>query len=74
MSFFVLVLFLISFDVRAESDVLSLYNEANSQYREGDFSSAIAGYEKAIDSGGKTSFLFYNLGNAYFEVEDYYHN
>tara|TARA_B100000902_G_scaffold61635_1_gene68692 strand:- start:1202 stop:1945 length:744 start_codon:yes stop_codon:yes gene_type:complete len=67
MIFFALGLFFSSFDVRAESVVMSLYNEANAQYREGDFTTAIAGYEKAIDSGGKNSFLFYNLGNAYFE-------
>jgi tetratricopeptide (TPR) repeat protein len=70
MIFFALILFFSSFDVRAQSGIMSLYNKANSQYRDGDFSSAIVGYEKAIDSGGKTSFLFYNLGNAYFEDEN----
>ncbi|MEE3234097.1 MAG: tetratricopeptide repeat protein [Candidatus Latescibacterota bacterium] len=64
-----LVLFFLSSlsEVRSQTVAMGLYNEANSHYRDGEFASAIARYERAVESGGINPLLFYNLGNAYFE-------
>lgn len=65
-----LVFLIFSSEVKSQTAAMGLYNEANSRYRNGDFPSAIAGYERAVESGGINSPLFYNLGNAYFENGD----
>ena len=65
-----LVFLIFSSEVKSQTAALGLYNEANSRYRNGDFPSAIAGYERAVESGGINPPLFYNLGNAYFENGD----
>ena len=65
-----LVFLIFTSEVKSQTAAMGFYNEANSRYRNGDFLSAIAGYERAVESGGNNSPLFYNLGNAYFENGD----
>jgi len=47
-------------------DAKELFYKANTAYGSGDYASAIAEYEKALDSGYESSNLYYNLANSYF--------
>ena len=49
-------------------ELADLYNRGNEAYRDKDFATAIKEYTAAIDSGGVSAELFYNLGNAYFRA------
>ncbi|MBE9551424.1 MAG: hypothetical protein IMF13_05195 [Proteobacteria bacterium] len=46
-----------------------LFFRANQAYRDGHFQEAIDGYRKLIESGHENGHLFYNLGNAYFRLD-----
>jgi tetratricopeptide (TPR) repeat protein len=43
---------------------------ANQAYKENRFQDAIDGYKQIIDSGHKNGHLYYNLGNAYFRMNE----
>lgn len=45
-----------------------VFFRANQAYKEGHFQKAIDGYSQLIQSGRETGHLFYNLGNAYFRL------
>ena len=47
-----------------------LFVKANQSYKEGHFHRAIAQYEALLDSEGENGHVFFNLGNAYFRVND----
>lgn len=46
-----------------------VFFRANQAYKEGHFQEAIDGYSQLIQSGHETGHLFYNLGNAYFRLD-----
>jgi len=50
----------------AETAATRLFNKANQFYEEGQYEEAIVEYERIIDSGLKNGYVYYNLGNAYF--------
>lgn len=45
-----------------------MVTEANNHYLEGNFSKAIMGYDAVLDAGYESGPLYYNLGNAYFQL------
>ena len=47
------------------------YNEGVEFFKKGDYHSAIASFESAQKAGMKSAALFYNLGSAYFKIENY---
>lgn len=47
-----------------------LIEQGNQAYNQGLFDQAIANYEKVIQSGYSSSELYFNLGNAYFKIND----
>lgn len=49
-------------------DVLSAFEEANQAYINGEYSYAAELYENILSSGVESAELFYNLGNAYFKM------
>ena len=57
--------FLALFSLQAQ-DVESLFEQANMQCREENFSATIRLYEQIQSSGWESGELYYNLGNAYF--------
>ena len=65
-----LIVFVIAIPIFAakSAKLADLYNRGNKAYRNKDFNTAIKKYTAAIDSGGVSSELFYNLGNAYFRA------
>ena len=47
-----------------------LMAEANAQYERGEYADAAQQYEALIDSGYEDAALYYNLGNAYFKMDE----
>ena len=45
-----------------------VFFKANEAYKEGRFNDAVAGYNKLLESGLKNGHLYFNLGNAYFRL------
>lgn len=48
----------------------ALFFSANEAYKEGGFQEAVDGYSQLIQSGHESGHLFYNLGNAYFRLNE----
>ena len=46
------------------------FEEANALYRSGDFQKASAAYESILSNGYEHPALYYNLGNAYFKLQN----
>jgi tetratricopeptide (TPR) repeat protein len=66
-----LVLFFLLFAVTAKADDnLLLMEQANSYYNEGEYHAAIEVYEAVLDNGYESAALYYNLGNAYFKINN----
>jgi len=49
------------------TDVMLLFTEANSAYRDGRYHDAACLYQRIIDAGYATGDLYYNLGNTFFK-------
>jgi len=47
------------------------YNDGVSSFKKGDYHSAIASFKSAEKKGMESAALFYNLGSAYFKIEQY---
>ena len=65
---FILFLF---FSVVFTQSLDQLFNDGNNFYNKNSFNKAIENYNKILDSGFFSQDLYLNLGNAYFEVEDF---
>lgn len=46
------------------------FDEGNLRYRQGEFRGALTSYEKAIDEGFVSGALYFNMGNAYFRLDE----
>ena len=51
-------------------DNLILIDEANKKYSDDNFDQAIEMYQKVIENGYESTELYFNLGNAYFKLND----
>ena len=54
-------------------DPQTIIEEGNQAYAEGRYQEAIDQYKQVADDGFESPALFYNLGNAYFKMNDYPH-
>ena len=54
-------------------DLRAIIEEGNKAYTEGLYPDAIDYYKQVADAGFESPELFYNLGNAYFKLNDYPH-
>lgn len=64
----ILIIFFIITGTASAINVDEVMDKANKEYRENNFTAAIAEYEKLLDDGYKGTSLFYNLGNAYYRI------
>jgi tetratricopeptide (TPR) repeat protein len=64
--FFVLILSISKLFAASNPD----YDNANEQYKKGEYKSAITSYEKILKSGYDASEIYYNLGNCYYKLND----
>lgn len=54
--------------IAPEADQLTLFTEANKQYKDEDYRAAAEGYARLILSGLRNGEMYYNLGNCYFKL------
>ena len=62
---FLIIFFLIS---QSQDDVI--FDQGNSSYNQGNYNEAIEKYTSIINNGYESSELYYNLGNAYYKIND----
>ncbi|NNF29175.1 MAG: tetratricopeptide repeat protein [Gemmatimonadetes bacterium] len=48
----------------------ALFQQGNTLYQEGDYAGAVEAYQAVVEGGYESSELYYNLGNAYFRLDD----
>jgi tetratricopeptide (TPR) repeat protein len=65
---FCLMLFAVT-SVCAQPSADTLWNSANRNYSEGNYKDAAQQYEQILKEYGKSSDLYFNLGNAYFKLD-----
>ena len=65
----VLLLFLLTPFAVAQEATLQ-FEQANQLYRSGDFRKAAEMYEQIVKGSYENPMLYYNLGNAYFKLQD----
>jgi len=67
----IIILCTLAFCVQAQPAGQEIVIEmANQSYSNADFTSAVAQYESIIQSGYESSGLYFNLGNAYFKMNN----
>ena len=47
-----------------------IFVQANRAYKEGQYRQAVSGYRRLLERGIRSGHLFYNLGNAYFRMDE----
>ncbi|MBU4304714.1 MAG: tetratricopeptide repeat protein [Candidatus Omnitrophica bacterium] len=57
-----------AFSPQDASQVRAFFYKANNDFKQGDYESAAAEYEKLIAAGVESGNVYYNLGNAYFKA------
>jgi tetratricopeptide (TPR) repeat protein len=65
----VLFLVLLSQTATSQEAVLE-FGQANELYRSGDYQKAASSYEKVISNGYESAEVYFNLGNAYFKLQN----
>ena len=50
-----------------QGEFMALFFEGNAAYRDGDYAAAAEQYEQALEVGGASGAVLFNLGNAYFK-------
>jgi len=65
------VLFCLTTLPEARADADATFTRANADYAAGKFKSAVDGYESLVKAGQWNPSLFYNLGNAYFRIDNF---
>jgi tetratricopeptide (TPR) repeat protein len=66
-----LFLCLCSFLLGSVSGFATAFEDANQQFKSGDFAGAAAAYEKILKSEGPRASVYYNLGNSYQQLKQY---
>ncbi len=66
-----LFLCLFCFLLGSVSGSATAFEDANQQFRSGDFAGAAAAYEKILESEGPRATVYYNLGNSYQQLKQY---
>lgn len=67
---FILILALIGFSPAQSDEWQYYFRQGNQHYQEGDYEEAVKSYRKIIDYGYESGALYYNLGNAYFKLDE----
>ena len=66
-----LVICLLCLFLGAHSASATAFDEANRQFKSGDFAGAASAYEKILTNEGPRAAVFYNLGNSYLSLKQY---
>jgi tetratricopeptide (TPR) repeat protein len=65
----VILLFVLTAGLRAEEASL-MFEQANQFYRSNDYQKAASLYEQVVKNGYESPYVFFNLGNAYFKLQN----
>jgi tetratricopeptide (TPR) repeat protein len=68
--FFVILVALSGFMKPVWAQSSDAFQEGNKAYNEGNYSIAIQKYESVLDAGEHSDALYFNLGNAYYKLDD----
>ncbi len=68
--FFVTALALCGFTLPTIAQTSVAFQEGNKAYNEGDYTTAIQKYESILENGDHSGALYFNLGNAYYKLDD----
>ena len=67
----VVLIMVLCFSVAGRADEAALqFEQANQVYRNASFEQAVTMYEQILSSGRESAELYYNLGNAYFKMQN----
>lgn len=67
---FIILLLALSAGLASADDNKILLEEANKKYSEDNFDQAIGLYQKVIENGMESAAVYFNLGNAYFKINN----
>ncbi|MCH7783149.1 hypothetical protein IID62_08775 [candidate division KSB1 bacterium] len=51
-------------------DIEALFTEGNRMYQDGEYEEALIRYSQIVDSGFESGELYYNIGNAYYKIQE----
>jgi len=68
--FYLLVIIAFPLFITAKEAPAKLFAEGNQQYAKGQFKDAVKTYTELVDSGYHTASVYFNLGNAYYKLDD----
>ena len=66
----IIILSIISVSPLHAQDPVARFNEANKAYADGDYQYAIALYSEILEQGIESGEVYFNLGNAYYKMND----
>ena len=55
----------------AQSDAERWFEQANTAYNSGNYDTAVVVYQKILDAGMESVPVYYNMGNAYYKLQEY---
>lgn len=55
----------------AQSDAESWFEQANTAYNSGNYDTVVVVYQKILDAGMESVPVYYNMGNAYYKLQEY---
>jgi tetratricopeptide (TPR) repeat protein len=70
MTWKMIVISLILFSGAYAQEETMLFEQANQLYRNGEYRKAVSSYEQIVKNGYENAPLYYNLGNAYFKLQN----
>lgn len=65
---YLVILFIFSGALVTAQDAMTLFQQANTSYNEGDYQEAINLYERILESDLHSADVYFNLGNAYYKT------
>ena len=68
--YFCLILFTFPLFIAAKDAPAKLFATGNQQYAKGQFDEAVKTYKQLVDSGYRAAEVYFNLGNAYYKLDD----
>ena len=57
-------------EVKFKGSLDSIFDSSNDQYTNGNYQMAVEGYQSILNSGFESAELYYNLGNAFYKLNN----
>lgn len=69
-NYFILLVFLPFFSFANSNEAADLFKKGNDAYAKAEYQESVGFYTKVINEGFESAELYYNLGNAYYKIEE----